>query len=166
MKSKSLVLCVAALAGFATLNAQDQSASASASPSASAGTEQHQKSGRHHEFGHLLKQLNLTDAQKQQVKQYFSDNKQTFRTDRVNLLKAKQAINSAIEKNPSDDANIRSLSANVASARIELAAQRAKFDGFLQSILTPEQKQTLATLQQKRDAKMQARINRLSQSAS
>jgi periplasmic protein CpxP/Spy len=166
MKSKALILCVAALAGFATLNAQDQSASSSASPAASAGTEKHHGSGRHHEFGYFLKQLNLTDAQKQQVKQYFSDNKQTFRSDMVNLLKAKQTVNSAIEKNPSDDATIRSLSANVASARTELATRRAKFDVFLQSILTSEQKQTLTALQQKRDAKMQTRINRLSQSVS
>jgi Spy/CpxP family protein refolding chaperone len=166
MKSKALILSVAALASFATLNAQDQSASSSASPSASEGTEKHHGSGHHHEFGYFLKQLNLTDAQKQQVKQYFSDNKQTFRSDMVNLLKAKQTVNSAIEKNPSDDATIRSLSANIASARTELTAQRAKFDGFLQSIVTSEQKQTLATLQQKRDAKMQDRINHLSQSVS
>jgi len=166
MKSKALILCVAALAGFATLNAQDQNASSSASPSASAGTEKHHGRSRHHEFGSFLKQLNLTDAQKQQVKQYFSDNKQTFRSNIVNLLKAKQAVNSAIEKNPSDDATIRSLSASAASARTELAAQRAKFVGFLQSILTSDQKQTLVTLQQKRDAKTQARINRLSQSVS
>ena len=165
MKSKALILCVAALAGFATLNAQNQSASSAASPSASAG-EKHHGGGRHHKFGYFLKQLNLTDAQKQQVKQYFSDNKQTFRSDIVNLLKAKQTVNSAIEKNPSDDATIRSLSANVASARTELTAQRAKFDVFLPSILTSEQKQTLAALQQKRDTKMQNRINHLSQSAS
>jgi Spy/CpxP family protein refolding chaperone len=166
MRSKSLILCVTALAGFAAVNAQDQSAPASASPSASAATEQHHRWGRHHEIGYVLKQLNLTDAQKQQVKQYFSDNKQTFRNDVMNLLKAKQAVNSAIEKNPSDDANIRSLSANAANTQAELAAQRAKFNVFLQSILTSEQKQTLATLQQKRDSKIQARIDRLSQSAS
>jgi Spy/CpxP family protein refolding chaperone len=162
MKRKSLILCIAALAGFATLNAQDQNASASASASASTGAEKQHGWGRHHRFADLLKQLNLTDAQKQQVKQYFSDNKQTFRTNRLNLLKAKLAVNSAIEKNQSDDATIRSLSANVASARTELAAQRAKFDAFLQSILTSEQKQTLAALRQKRDTKLQARINRLS----
>jgi periplasmic protein CpxP/Spy len=166
MKCKSLILCVAALAGFTTLNAQDQSASASVAGSPAAGAEKHHGWRRHHEFGHFLKQLNLTDAQKQQVKQYFSDNKQTFKTNMVNLLKAKQAVDSAIEKNPSDDTTIRSLSANVASARTEFAAQRAKFDVFLQSVLTSEQKQTLTSLQQKRDAKMQARINHLSQSAS
>ena len=166
MKSKALILSVAALASFATLNAQDQNATSSASPSASAGAEKHHGKGRHHEFGYFLKQLNLTDAQKQQVKQYYSDSKQTCRSDIVNLLKAKQTVNSAIEKNPSDDATIRSLSANVASARTELTAQRAKFDVFLPSILTSEQKQTLAALQQKRDTKMQNRINHLSQSAS
>jgi periplasmic protein CpxP/Spy len=166
MKWKSLVLCVAALAGFATLYAQDQSATTPASPSASTGAEKQHGWGRHHRFAHFLKQLNLTDAQKQQMKQYFSDNKQTFKTDRLNLLKAKQAVNSAIEKNPSDDATIRSLSANVASARTDIVAQHAKFDVFLQSILTSEQKQTLVALQQKRDARIQAHITRLSQSAS
>src|SRR5246127_3003803 len=164
MKWIPLLVCAAALTGFSALNAQTSSPSASGSGSAETG--EHHHGWRHHEFGFFMKELNLTDAQKQQVKQYFSDNKQTFRTDVVNLLKAKQAVNSAIEKNPSDDANIRSLSANAASARTELAAQRAKFEVFLQSILTSEQKQTLAALQQKRDAKLQAHINRLSQSAS
>jgi Spy/CpxP family protein refolding chaperone len=166
MKWKSLILCLAALAGFVTLNVQAQSASASASGSASPRANKHHGRGRQHEFGYLLKQLNLTDAQKQQVKQYFSDNKQTFSTNLLNLLKAEQAVDSAIEKNPSDAATIRSLSANVASARTELITQRAKFDVFLQSILTLEQTQTLVALQLKHDAKMQAHMNRWSQSGS
>jgi Spy/CpxP family protein refolding chaperone len=167
MQCKPLIICVAALAGFATLNAQDPSASTSASGSASTETGKfHGGWGHHHGFWFLLKQLNLTDAQKQQVKQYFSDNKQAFKTNLLNMLKAKQAVDAAIEKNPSDDATIRSLSANVASAQTELSAQRAKFDAFLQSILTAEQKQTLTTLQQKRDARIQAHIDRLSQSGS
>ena len=164
MKWISLIVCATALTGFSTLNAQTPSATASASASPETG--QHHGWGRHHEFGFLFKKLNLTDAQKQQVKQYFSDNKQTFKTNMLNLLKAKQAVDSAIEKNPSDEATIRSLSANVASAQTELSAQRAKFDVFLQTILTSEQKQSLTTLQQKRDAKMQEHISRLSQSGS
>jgi Spy/CpxP family protein refolding chaperone len=153
---------------FATLNAQVPSASASASesPSASPETGGHHGWGHHHEFGERLKQLNLTDAQKQQVKQFFSDNKQAFKTNMLNLLKAKQAVNSAIEKNPSDESTIRSLSANVGTAQTELSAQRAKFDAFLQSILTTEQKQTLTTLQQKRDTRIQSQITRLGQPSS
>jgi Spy/CpxP family protein refolding chaperone len=153
---------------FATVNAQVPSASASASvsPSASPETGEHHGWGHHHGFGAQLKQLNLTDAQKQQVKQFFSDNKQAFKTNMLNLLKAKQAVNSAIEKNPSDESTIRSLSANVGTAQTELAAQHAKFDAFLQSILTTEQKQTLTTLQQKRDARIQSQISQLSQTNS
>jgi Spy/CpxP family protein refolding chaperone len=162
MKWISLIVCATALTGFSTLNAQTPSAKGSAS----AETGQHHGWGHHHKFGFLFKKLNLTDAQKQQVKQYFSDNKQTFKTNMLNLLKAKQAVQSAIEKNPSDDSTVRSLSANVASAQTELSAQHAKFDAFLQTILTSEQKQTLTTLQQKRDARMQAHIARLSQSGS
>ena len=148
--------------GFATVNAQVPSASASASPE----FEGHHGWHHHHGFGAELKKLNLTDAQKQQVKQFFSDNKQAFRTNMVNLLKAKQAVDAAIEKNPSDESTIRSLSANVGTAHTELAAQRAKFDAFLQSILTTEQKQTLTTLQQKRDARIQSMISRFSQTNS
>jgi Spy/CpxP family protein refolding chaperone len=168
MKLKSLMVCAAALMGFATLNAQVPSASASASesPSASLETGEHHGWGHHHGFGAVLKELNLTDAQKQQVKQFFSDNKQAFKTNMLNLLKAKQAVNSAIEKNPSDESTIRSLSANVSTAHTELSAQHAKFDAFLQSILTTEQKQTLTTLQQKRDARIQSQITRMSQSNS
>jgi Spy/CpxP family protein refolding chaperone len=168
MKWKSLLVCAAALMGLATLNAQVPSASASASASTSASPEagEHHGWGHHHGFAELLKQLNLTDAQKQQVKQYFSDNKQAFKSDMLNLLKAKQAVNTAIEKNPSDESTIRSLSANVGTAQTDLAAQHAKFDVFLQSILTTEQKQTLTTLQQKRDAKIQSQITRLGQSSS
>lgn len=150
--------------GFATVNAQDPSASASASASSETGG--HNGWHHHHGFRAELKKLNLTDTQKQQVKQFFSDNKQAFKTNMLNLLKAKQAVNSAIEKNPSDESTIRSLSANVGTAQTELAAQRAKFDAFLQSILTAEQKQTLTTLQQKRDAWMQSHITRLSQTNS
>ena len=164
MKWIPLVVCAAALTGFSTLNAQTPSASASSSASPETG--EHHGWGHHHGFGFFLKQLNLTDAQKQQVKQYFSDNKQAFKSNMLNLLKAKQAVDSAIEKNPSDESTIRSLSANVASAQTELSAQRAKFTAFLQSILTSEQKQTLTTLQQKRDAKIQEHISRLSQSSS
>jgi Spy/CpxP family protein refolding chaperone len=168
MKWKSLLVCAAALTGFATLNAQVPSASVSASASTSASPEagEHHGWGHHHGFAEQLKQLNLTDAQKQQVKQYFSDNKPAFKTDMLNLLKAKQAVNTAIEKNPSDESTIRSLSANVGTAQTELATQHAKFDAFLQSILTTEQKQTLTTLQQKRDAKIQSQITRLGQSSS
>jgi Spy/CpxP family protein refolding chaperone len=159
MKWKSLMLSLIALAGFTAAYAQqpDASASASASPWA-------HKHWAHHRFGFLIKKLNLTDTQKEQLKQYFSQNKQTFKTDMVNLLNARKALTDATDKNPSDETTIRSLSANVESARTELTVAHAKFQAYLQSILTTEQKQTLTTLQQERDARLQEHIQKLSQS--
>jgi Spy/CpxP family protein refolding chaperone len=164
MNWKYLILSAVALIGFNAVYAQDATPSASAS--ASAGTEQKWGEGRHHHFGFFFKQLNLTDAQKAQLKQYFSDNKQAFKSNMLNFLKAKQAVNNAMEKNPIDEATIRSLSANVASARTELAVQHAKFHAFLVSILTDQQKQTLTSLEQKRDSNLQEHIDHLSQSTS
>ena len=165
MKWISLLVCAAALTGFSTLNAQTPSPSASGSASAETG-EHHGWGHHHHGFGFLFKKLDLTDAQKAQLKEYFSSNKATFKTDKLNLLKAEQAVRSAEEKNPSDESTIRSLSTNVESAKTELTVQHAKFAAYLQSILTSAQKQTLTELQQKRDAHIQAQITRLSQSGS
>jgi Spy/CpxP family protein refolding chaperone len=161
MKWKSLILSLIALAGFTAAYAQqpDASASASASPSA-------HEHWAHHRFGFLIKKLNLNDTQKEQLKQYFSQNKQTFKSDMVNLLNARKALNDAIAKNPSDETTIRSLSANVESARTELTVEHAKFQAYLQSILSNDQKQTLTTLQQNRDARLQEHIQKLSQSGS
>jgi len=68
MKSKSLIFCIAALAGFAALNARDQSASEAPTGSASIGALKHPEWSRQHEFGYFLEQSNLTDAHKQPVK--------------------------------------------------------------------------------------------------
>ena len=163
MKWKSLVLSLIALAGFTATYAQEPSASPSASAEAGAGSH---KGWGHHRFGFLLKKLDLTDTQKQQLKDYFSQNKQTFKTDMLNMMNARKSLTDAIEKNPTDESTIRSLSANVESARTELTVQHAKFLAFLQSILTSDQKNTLTTLQQKRDARMQEHIDRLSQPGS
>jgi Spy/CpxP family protein refolding chaperone len=161
MKWKSLILSAIALIGFNALYAQD----AATSPSASTG-EKWGGSHHHHHLGFFFKELNLTDAQKQQLKQYFSDNKPAFKSNMLNLLKAKQAVTTAMEKNPIDETTIRSLSANVESAHTELTVQHAKFHAFLVSILTTEQKQTLTTLEQKRDAKLQEHISHFGQSES
>jgi hypothetical protein len=68
MKSKSLIFCIAALAGFAALNARDQIASQRATASASVWAEKYDGLSPQHEFGYLLAQPNVTDAQKQPVK--------------------------------------------------------------------------------------------------
>jgi Spy/CpxP family protein refolding chaperone len=79
----------------------------------------------------------------------------------VNLLNAQKALHDAIVKNPNDEATIRSLSATVGNAKTELTVQRAKIRSQIVGVLTPEQKEKLAQLDQKRDSRLQKRIDHL-----
>jgi Spy/CpxP family protein refolding chaperone len=70
-------------------------------------------------------------------------------------------LHEAIAKNPNDETTIRSLSATVGNARTELTVARAKIRSQLVAILTPEQKEKLTQLDQKREDRFQKRLDRL-----
>jgi Spy/CpxP family protein refolding chaperone len=153
MKLKLLMMAAVSMLGVSSLHAQ----SADASPSAKIEG-QHLWHRYHHGF---WKALNLTDAQRQQVRQMAESNKSTTKSLMLNLLNAEKALREAIAKNPSDEATIRSLSTTVGNARTELTVQRAKFRSQIVTILTPEQKQQLAQWDDKRQSRLQKRIDRL-----
>ena len=147
-----MVAAVSAL-GVCSLHAQ----SADASPSATA-EEQHQSHKDHHGF---WKALNLTDAQRQQLRQLLQSDKSANKGLMVNLLNAEKALHEAIVKNPNDETTIRSLSATVGNAKSELTVQRAKIRSQIVSVLTPDQKDKLAQFDQKRESRLQKRIDHL-----
>jgi periplasmic protein CpxP/Spy len=153
MKSKLLLIAAVSALGIGSLHAQ----SADASPSATT-EEQHQWRGHHHGF---WKALDLSDAQRQQLHQLLQSDKSANKSLMLNLLNAEKALHEAITKNPNDEATIRSLSATVGNARTELTVRRAKIRSQLTGILTPEQKEKLAQLDQKRESRLQKRIDRL-----
>jgi Spy/CpxP family protein refolding chaperone len=153
MKLKLVMVAAVSALGICSLHAQ----SADASPSAT--TEgQHQWQAHHHGF---WKALNLTDAQRQQLHQMLQNDKSGNKSLMINLVNARKALYEAIAKNPNDETTIRSLSATVGSARTELTVQRAKIRSQLVAILTPEQKEKLAQLDQKRESGFQKRLDRL-----
>jgi Spy/CpxP family protein refolding chaperone len=153
MKLKLLMVAAVSALGICSLHAQ----SADASPSATAEG-QHQWQARHHGF---WKALDLTDAQRQQLHQMLQNDKSANKGLLINLVNAQKALHEAIAKNPNDETTIRSLSATVGSARTELTVQRAKIRSQLVAILTPEQKEKLAQLDQKRESRFQKRLDRL-----
>jgi Spy/CpxP family protein refolding chaperone len=156
MKLKVLLLPLLAATAWSPLLAQ------STAPSGSPEAEEH---GQHEHWRHhgewFLKKLNLSDDQRNQIKQFRSDNKPAFKTAMLNLLTAQKSLQDAIYKNPKD---IPSLSASVTSARTQLALQKANFYAALVNILTPEQKQQLEQMHQKRQDWLQKRIDRLNAS--
>jgi Spy/CpxP family protein refolding chaperone len=153
MKLKLLMIAAVSALGVCSLHAQ----SADASPSA---TTEEQPQGHKHHHG-FWKALNLTDAQRQQLHQMLQSDHSANKGVILNLLNAQKALHEAIVKNPNDEATIRSLAATVGNAKTELTVQRAKIRSQIVGILTPDQKQTLVQLDQKRDSRLQKRIDRL-----
>jgi periplasmic protein CpxP/Spy len=153
MKLKLLMIAAVSALGVCSLHAQ----SADASPSA---TTEEQPQGQKHHHG-FWKALNLTDAQRQQLHQMLQSDHSANKGLMLNLLNAQKALHDAIVKNPNDEATIRSLAATVGNAKTELTVQRAKIRSQIVGVLTPDQKQKLAQLDQKRDSRLQKRIDRL-----
>jgi Spy/CpxP family protein refolding chaperone len=153
MKLKLLMIAAVSALGVCSLNAQ----SADASPSA---TTEEQPQGQKHHHG-FWKALNLTDAQRQQLHQMLQSDHSANKGLMLNLLNAQKALHAAIVKNPNDETTIRSLSATVGNAKTELTVQRAKIRSQIVGVLTPDQKEKLAQLDQKRDSRLQKRIDHL-----
>jgi len=105
--------------------------------------------------------LDLTDAQRQQLHQLLQSDKSANKGLMVNLLNAEKALHAAIVKNPNDETTIRSLSATVGNAKTELTVQRAKIRSQIVGVLTPDQKDKLAQWDQKRESRLQKRIDHL-----
>jgi Spy/CpxP family protein refolding chaperone len=141
-----------------TVSVLAQSSEPSASPED--GYRHHWRHGRER----FLERLNLSEQQRDQIKKFRSDNKGAFRTAMLNFLTAERTLQDAIYKNPTDEATISSLSASANSARTQLTIQRAKLQAMIGGVLTPEQRQTWDQMHQKRQDRMQKRIERLSQS--
>ena len=97
-----------------------------------------------------LRQLNLTDAQRQQIRDIEARYAQTFRADREELSKLVEIRRSGGKLTPEQQARARQL-------REEMRANAERERTELQNVLTPEQRQQI---QQRRDEKKELREER------
>lgn len=95
----------------------------------------------------LLRDLNLTDAQRQQLRDIEAHYAQTFRTDREELRKLVETRRGGGTLTPEQQARAKQL-------REELRANAERMRTEIQSVLTPEQRQQI---QQRRDEMKQQR---------
>ncbi len=98
-----------------------------------------------HGKDHMGAKLDLTDAQKESLKAARAANEASMKALHENLRAAHDALDKAVTAN-ADDAMLEKLSTDMASfiAQKELAKAKARRD--FMNLLTPEQKQKLATL--------------------
>ena len=95
--------------------------------------------GRAGGAGLPLAALNLTDQQRQQVRDIQQGSRDTARQLEERLRQARQLQQQAIEASPLDEARIRAASQDVAEVETELTVLRAKLRAEVFEILTPAQ---------------------------
>jgi protein CpxP len=108
----------------------------------------------------MLRALDLTDAQREQVKAVLDQNKEEARATGERIAAARKAHHDAIETVPSDEGLIRSTANALAGVEADAAVQRSKVYNQIYQILTPEQQEKLKTLKaehEKRAAEMRQR---------
>lgn len=97
-----------------------------------------------------LRGLDLTDAQREQVKATMDAHKATFDAQRDKLVAAHKALNEAVTVGTFDEATVRQKAADLAVIEADGAVLRAKVHSEVWALLTPEQQTKAKTLQTQR----------------
>jgi len=140
MKTKYLILTLAAafaVGGFIyKANAVERSA-----PSRFRGTI----------LQRAVEKLELTGAQKQQIKAELRTEKDTLKELLGRLHEARQELREAIRASDATEAKVRAASSKVAAVQSDLAVERLKLHGKIAPILTEKQKAKIAEFEARVD---------------
>jgi protein CpxP len=105
----------------------------------------------------MARQLNLTDAQKAQVKTIADSHRDEWKALGDRARAAHKALSGAITADTVDEGLIRQRSAELAAVQADLAVARAKAHAEVFQILTPEQKTKAQELRAQMEQRMQQR---------
>jgi protein CpxP len=163
MKFKYIFVPMLALVACGTLQAQTADTTASATP----GQEEtfHPRWHHHRRGAWVWKKLNLTDAQKAQIKSIRQGLKGQVRPAFAAVLKAKLQLRQDIAANKEQGVITNDTSA-LATAEAQLATLRNTQWNQIKGILNQDQLTTLNDFKQKQEARTQEMINKLNQPAS
>ena len=104
--------------------------------------------------------LNLSDAQRQQVRDIRERNRDESRAAADTLRQALTAQRTAVEKVPVDEGLIRSTTQILADAQTEVALHQARLHAEVWGVLTPAQQDEAKKLRAEREARVQQRRQR------
>ena len=111
----------------------------------------------------VLRGLNLTDAQQQQVRQLAGQMREQSRPVVEEVRKAEQARRDAMEAMPLDEGRILRAMQQLGQAQTELAVLQARFQSDVYALLTPEQQEQVQKLRAELEARLKQRQDRLQQ---
>jgi Spy/CpxP family protein refolding chaperone len=111
--------------------------------------------------GHFAEKLNLTDAQKAQMKQIAERYRESAKAQRQQRRGGERKGGfDAFNGGTFNEAEVRAAAQARANAQVEMEVQRARMMSEMYAVLTAEQKAQLATERQQREQKRQERRNR------
>jgi Spy/CpxP family protein refolding chaperone len=110
-----------------------------------------------------LAALDLTEAQREQVREVMQGHRDQMREAGTQLREAHAAQRAAVETVPVNEGLVRSTSQSLAAAQTEMAVLQARVHSAIWSVLTPEQQQKAKELKTKREARMKERRERRQQ---
>jgi Spy/CpxP family protein refolding chaperone len=104
-----------------------------------------------------LRELNLTDAQREQVRQLTQQNREQMRAlfDRMRL--AQEARRKAVETVPFNESQVRAAMSDLAAVEADLAVAEARLQADIYALLSGDQQQQLQKLRAEREARAKAR---------
>ena len=105
----------------------------------------------------LGRAINLTDAQKDQIKAIADAHKDEWKAIADRERTAREALNAAITADTVNDALVRQKSAEVAAVEADAAVARAHAHAEVVQMLTPEQKTQLKEAQSRMTGRMHGR---------
>ena len=105
-------------------------------------------------FRHMLKQLDLTSAQQEQVKAIWTKEKPTLQPLMQQLRQNHSAMSALEASGPFDEAKTRALATQNSETMIELQVEHARIKSEIMQILTADQKAKLAQMEANREARM------------
>ena len=148
----ALVLCGTALLSYAQ--------EADAAPAA--GWHGH---GQHH-MAWMAKELNLTDAQKQQVKTIMQSDRATMRPVMQQLAENRKAMLAATANGAFDQAKVQAIANQQSQAMAQLMVQKATIQHQIYTqVLTPDQRAKADQMREKQMARIDERLQKFSQPA-
>ena len=105
-------------------------------------------------FGPELRALELTDAQREQVKAIMESHREGQKAEREKMMTARKALHDAIAADAFDEAAIRAAAGAVAALDADAAVLQARVHAEVFAILTPEQAKKAKALRTEMESQM------------
>jgi protein CpxP len=120
----------------------------------------------HHHMAWMAKQLNLTDAQKQQIKTIMQTQRAANGPLMQQLAENRKAMLAATANGAFDQAKVQAIATQQSQAMAQLMVQKATIQHQIYTqVLTPEQRTQADQMHEKQMARIDQRLQKLSQPA-